>query len=116
MDELAEEDMPVTEREEYMDFNQHTYRRQAFSMYAGEPTDVCLIVEESLVEEMFDKFGMNIKLMPLGDGKYRLAVRVQVSPAFFRWVVGSLGKIRIDGPTQVSEEFARYIEQLKSSY
>ena len=32
-------------------------------MYAGEPTDVYLIVEEPLVEEMFDKFGMNIKLM-----------------------------------------------------
>ena len=85
-------------------------------MYAGEPTDVYLIVEEPLVEEMFDKFGMNIKLIPLGDGKYRLAVFVQVSLAFFRWVAGSLGKIRIDGPTQVSEEFARFIEQLKSSY
>ena len=116
MDELAEEDMPIAEREEYRDFNQHTYRRQAFSMYAGEPTDVCLIVEEPLVEEMFDKFGMNIKLMPYGDGKYRLVVRVQMSPAFFRWVAGSLGKIRVDGPTQVLEEFARYIEQLKSSY
>ena len=116
MDDLAEEDMPITEREEYKDFNQHTYRRQAFSMYAGEPTDVCLTVEESLVEEMFDKFGLNIKLMPLGDGKYRLTVRIQVSPAFFRWVAGSLGKIRIDGPTQVSDEFTRYIEQLKSSY
>ncbi len=116
MDDLAEEDMPITEREEYKDFNQHTYRRQAFSMYAGEPTDVCLTVEESLVEEMFDKFGLNIKLMPLGDGKYRLTVRIQVSPAFFRWVAGSLGKIRIDGPTQVSDEYTRYIEQLKSSY
>ncbi len=111
MDELAEEDTPITEREKSRDFNQHIYRRQSFSMYAGEPTDVYLIVEE-----MFDKFGMNIKLMPLGDGKYRLVVRVQVSPAFFRWVAGSLGKIRIDGPTQVSEEFARFIEQLKSSY
>lgn len=116
MDELCEEDMSVTERDEYKDFNQHTYRRQAFSMYAGEQTDVCLTVEESLVEEMFDKFGLNIKLMPLGEGKYRLTVRVQVSPAFFRWVAGSLGKIRIDGPTQVLEEFTRYIEQLKSSY
>lgn len=116
MDELAEEDAPITEREKSRDFNQHTYRRQSFSMYAGEPTDVCLTVEEPLVEEMFDKFGMNIKLIPLGDGKYRLAVCVQVSLAFFRWVSGSLGKIRIDGPTQVSEEFARFIEQLKSSY
>lgn len=116
MDELAEEDTPITEREKSRDFNQHTYRRQSFSMYAGEPTDACLTVEEPLVEEMFDKFGMNIKLIPLGDGKYRLAVCVQVSLAFFRWVAGSLGKIRIDGPTQVSEEFARFIEQLKSSY
>lgn len=116
MDELIEEGMPIAERDEYKDFNQHTYRRQAFSMYAGESKDVYLIVEEPLVEEMFDKFGMNIKLMPLGEGKYRLAIRVQVSPAFFRWVAGSLGKIRIDGPTQVSEEFVRYIEQLKSSY
>ena len=116
MDELAEEDTPITEREKSRDFNQHIYRRQSFSMYAGEPTDVYLIVEEPLVEEMFDKFGMNIKLIPLGDGKYRLAVCVQVSPAFFRWVAGSLGKIRIDGPTQVSEKFARFIEQLKSSY
>ena len=117
MDDLVEEDTHITEREGSRDFNQHIYRRQAFSMYAGEPTDVYLIVEEPLVEEMFDKFGMNIKLIPLGDGgKYRLAVFVQVSLAFFRWAAGSLGKIRIDGPTQVSEEFARFIEQLKSSY
>lgn len=98
MDELAEEDTPITEREKSWNFNQHIYRRQSFSMYAGEPTDVYLIVEEPLVEEMFDKFGMNIKLIPLGDGKYRLAVCVQVSLAFFRWVAGSLGKIRIRRP------------------
>lgn len=65
---------------------------------------------------MFDKFGMNIKLMSLGDGMYRLAACVQVSLAFFRWVADLLGKIRMDGPTQISEEFTRYIEQLKSSY
>ena len=45
MDELAEEDTPITEREKSQDFNQHIYRRQSFSMYAGEPTDVYLIVE-----------------------------------------------------------------------
>ena len=116
MDDLAEEDTPITEREGSRDFNQHAYRRQSFSMYTGEPMEVYLIVDESLVEEMFDKFGMNIKLMPLGEGKYRLAVRVQVSLAFFRWVAGSLGKIHIDGPTQVSGDFHRFIEQLKNSY
>lgn len=32
MDELAEEDTPITEREKSRDFNQHIYRRQSFSI------------------------------------------------------------------------------------
>lgn len=61
MDEVQAEQERRSEREEYVNFNPHTYRRQSFSMYAGDLTDVELSVAEPLIDEIFDTNDYNFK-------------------------------------------------------
>ena len=106
----------IDQRADFENFNINTYRRQAFSMYNGELTEVQLTVHEDLIEEIFDKFGEKTKLYPQGEEYYTTVVSVQVSPAFFRWVIGSIGKIKIYSPRQIKEQFDAYVDKVKESY
>lgn len=106
----------IDQRADFENFNINTYRRQAFSMYNGVLTEVQLIVHEDLIEEIFDKFGEKTKLYPQGEEYYTTVVSVQVSPAFFRWVIGSIGKIKIYSPRQIKEQFDAYVDKVKESY
>lgn len=85
-------------------------------MYNGELTEVQLTVHEDLIEEIFDKFGEKTKLCPQGEEYYTTVVSVQVSPAFFRWVIGSIGKIKIYSPRQIKERFDAYVDKVKENY
>ena len=113
----------IDQRADFENFNINTYRRQAFSMYNGELTEVQLTVHEDLIEEIFDKFGEKTKLCPQGEeyyttvvSVYTTVVSVQVSPAFFRWVIGSIGKIKIYSPRQIKEQFDAYVDKVKENY
>lgn len=106
----------IDQRADFENFNINTYRRQAFSMYNGELTEVQLTVHEDLIEEIFDKFGEKTKLCPQGEEYYTTVVSVQVSPAFFRWVIGSIGKIKIYSPRQIKEQFDAYVDKVKENY
>lgn len=106
----------IDQRADFENFNINAYRRQAFSMYNGVLTEVQLTVHEDLIEEIFDKFGEKTKLYPQGEEYYTTVVSVQVSPAFFRWVIGSIGKIKIYSPRQIKEQFDAYVDKVKESY
>ena len=99
--DLRIEPESIDQRADFENFNINAYRRQAFSMYNGVLTEVQLTVHEDLIEEIFDKFGEKTKLYPQGEEYYTTVVSVQVSPAFFRWVIGSIGKIKIYSPRQI---------------
>lgn len=111
-----EEDKKITEYNEIKPFDINAYRKQVFSMFCGELTKVQLTLQKDLIEEIFDRFGLETEILPVMDGWYKANVNVQVSPTFFRWVVGSLGKIKIDSPKEVKEEFQAFVQQIKENY
>lgn len=116
MDELKTEEEHITVRREYEGFNPHIYRRQSFGMYVGKLTKAELEIDAKLADEVFDKFGTGINLTPSGEGKYSFTAEVQVSPAFFRWIVGSLGGIRLKAPEEAVCMFGEFVNKIKSNY
>ncbi len=116
MDGLKIEEENIVERSEYKEFNPHTYRRQEFSMYVGALTEAEFVIDPSLSEEVFDKFGTGVTLHPDEEGNLHFRAKVQISPAFFRWIIGSLGKIRLQAPEEAVEKFREFVAKIKAEY
>ena len=119
LDKMA--DVTITDRErlphaEYELFNTEDYRKQAFSMFNGELKKVTLYFNSSLLSETFDRFGDNIKIVKLSEETYSTQVSVQVSKTFFAWIVGTQGKVKIQSPQSVIDEFNAFVSKIKEEY
>ena len=77
-----------------------------------EPVEVTLLCENKVMKSVVDKFGMGISTRSVGKDKFRVKVKVCTGPTFYRWVFGSDGTIRIEGPEEVKGE---YRERLKKA-
>lgn len=98
--------------EEYQNFNVHTYKHQAFSMYGGELRDIMLSVDNSCIDAILDRFGEHTPLMSIDDTTFRVRVKVQVSPTFFAWCLNSCNKIRIIAPKDIVLAMNDYIKSV----
>lgn len=85
-------------------------------MYVGALTEAEFVIDPSLSEEVFDKFGTGVTLHPDEEGNLHFRAKVQISPAFFRWIIGSLGKIRLQAPEEAVEKFREFIAKIKAEY
>ena len=64
LDKMDDVKVDETEREphpEYEKFNTDEYRKQVFSMFGGELCNVTLLFEPSILSDMFDRFGDDIR-------------------------------------------------------
>ena len=116
MDDVQVENEPRLEKAEFADFNIDTYRKQIFSMFGGELQKVEIHFDKELLGDIYDRFGIDVKISKIDDTLFSTKVNVQVSRTFFIWVVGTLGKVKITAPISVINEFNAFIEQIKGSY
>lgn len=119
IDKMEDVKIEESEREyhkEYELFNTEEYRKQVFSMFGGELQKVTLLFEPSILSDMYDRFGDDIRIIKVNDTTYSVNVNVQVSKTFFTWIVGTQGKVKIKGPQRVLEQFSEFILKIKESY
>lgn len=87
------------------------YKASIFRMYGGESEKVTLEFDGSVIESIYDKFGLQTNIRPSGE-RFTAKVDVQVSPTFFGWVFQFVGKMRILEPLSVKE---KYLERLQNA-
>ena len=66
-----------------------------------EAVGVTLLCDNCCMNFVVDKFGKKVKTCSVGEEKFRITVKVCVSPTFHRWVFGTEGKIVIEGPVEI---------------
>ena len=88
------------------------YTEQVFKMYSGQPEDVVLEFQDSLIGVVFDKFGEDTKMMRCGPDKCVATVKVQISPVFWGWLTQFAGQMRVISPEFVREEYKQHIAML----
>ena len=89
-------------------FNLSDYSQEVFRMYDTEkPMEVSLLCDNSLMKHLIDHFGMNVETEIVDDGQFRAKVLVCTSPTFYRWVFGWCGRMKIESPVSVLEEYRR---------
>ena len=88
------------------DLNLTEYSREVFQMYdTDEPAEVSLLCENSLMKHLIDQFSLEVTTEMVDENHFRAKVLVCTSPTFYRWVFGWCGKMKIESPDSVLEEY-----------
>lgn len=100
---LEEPAVPMPEH-----LNLADYSREVFRMYDTEkPLEVTLLCDNSLMKHLIDQFGLDVRTEIVDSKHFRARVLVCTSPTFYRWVFGWCGKMKIESPAAVWEEYHR---------
>jgi len=97
----------------FSNINKSTYSNKMFNMYEGEDVSVDFICENSSIGIMIDRFGMDIPVVKVDEDHFKTVVKVSASNAFYGWVIGLGGKIKIAGPESVRIKFNELIDKFK---
>lgn len=96
----------------YKDFSPAVYAGKNFQMFGGRETVVVLECDESMAGVMIDRFGKEVKMRRLPNGKLSVRAEVVVSEPFFGWIAGLNGKVKIISPDDVAEQIKAYLTNL----
>ncbi len=94
-------------------FKPDSYSRQHFGMFSGTEEMVTLYFNKSSVGIIIDRFGKEIFMADRDENHSAAHVKVNVSDTFFGWIAGSRGKIRIEGPEYVRQQFIGFIDEIR---
>lgn len=75
--------------------NLKEYTKQAFRMFSGEPEEVTLQFDRSILGQIYDQFGEETEVKALSDDLLEATVQVQISPTFRGWLAQFEEKISI---------------------
>lgn len=94
----------------FKNFDMTTYALENFSMFGGEIKRVHIEFPNEKVGIFIDRFGKDISIRPVEDGRSKIAVDVAISLQFFGWIF-SLGKdVAITGPEAVVEMYKKELQ------
>ena len=105
MDGVTVAEDPISEKAVQLRQEMAQYTEQVFKMYGGQPEDVVLEFEDTLVGVVFDKFGENTPMIRVGEKKCVATVKVRVSPTFWGWLFQFAGEMRVLSPQWVIDGY-----------
>lgn len=88
-----------------------TYTSKTIKMYGGKETEVTLEFTESLIDVVFDQFGLDTKIERLGDNRYTATIKVQISNTFWGWFFQFPDEMRIISPETVSAQCQEWAQK-----
>lgn len=103
-------------RKAFEKFDIAGYAKRVFSMFGGRETKVRLLVDNSLIGVIVDRFGYDIFITKETDNTFCVTVDVMLSPQFYAWVFGLGNKVKILAPRRAVDEFKFSLDEIKKSY
>lgn len=91
------------------------YARKQFGMFAGERKTVRLWAPLHFAGVMIDRFGTEVAMRPQ-EGGILVRAEVEISPQFFGWLTGLGNRVTLEGPTEVRDEYKRYLTDIMENY
>jgi predicted DNA-binding transcriptional regulator YafY len=116
MTDVRVEGIKITKAECADNFSLSEYRKQAFSMFAGEQSKVQIQFDKSLTDVIIDKFGDDVSIRCVGEVARLVSVSVILSPVFFGWCSSFGNKLRLVAPAEVKKQYADYIKWIAKDY
>ena len=116
MENVSMEKASITENDVYLNFDVKGLKKEMFGMFVGSAEEVSFVADESIVDGLFDKFGDDLKLNDLGDGKVGFKTTAQISPTFIYWVLGFGDKLKVTAPQKVVKKLKEHLKKTLESY
>lgn len=98
------------------DWTAEGYARKHFGMFAGTPCRLRLRCEDRMAGVIIDRFGLEVPLIPDGEGYFTVSVDLVVSPPLWGWLFGLGPGVEVLGPAWAAEDFAARLEQAAALY
>ena len=92
--------------------NKAKYTQQHFRMYGGEIQTVTLLCDNEMSNAIVDRFGHNVKMMPVDEGHFEVSVETAVSDQLLGWVIARGGGVKITGPEDVVSGLRELVERV----
>lgn len=81
------------------------YSAVPFSVGSSSHAEVEMQVDNSLMGEIIDRFGHDITTYACDQQSFRVITTVGLGPAFYSWVFGLQGKVKLREPDSVCREY-----------
>ncbi len=99
------------------DYHAEDYTRNAvFGMFGGRVTRITLEAENRMAGILIDRFGKELRMVPIDDEHFEAGVDVALSPQFFGWLFGLGAGIRLTGPAPAVSAFREHLRQMSEYY
>lgn len=85
---------------------------QVFRMYSGPVRKVTLEFENSIIGNVFDKFGTDVKIERVDEKYCRITEEIQISPPFFGWLFQFSKKMHIISPDDLIHEYKKLCDDV----
>lgn len=83
------------------------YRMSAFGMWDDEDVEVTFLVDNTYVEDIYEKFGDKINVSPYDKDHFTFKERVNLSDTFYGWCAAYGTHIKILSPQSVKDTLAK---------
>jgi predicted DNA-binding transcriptional regulator YafY len=108
--------IPRAGKAEFEQMDVASFSKKTFGMFAGEERTVRLLCDNSMIGVVVDRFGQGVALRTYDEAHVIARADVQVSTQFFGWLAGLGGKIKIESPEDVAEEYQAHLRKILSRY
>ena len=96
--------------------NTADYIKSTFGMYHGKETEVKMLFQKDMMDVVIDKFGEDVKVEKVDDGRFRVIAKVAVSPQFFGWIFGLGENAMIEYPLAVAKQMKDMLKERHKAY
>ncbi len=108
---------PFSEVSEYQDvFDSADYEQKLFNMFSGTEQRVTMRCANSILEEIFDRFGDSTAIVSRNADNFTVTADVITGEGFISWVMQYGGRIEILAPQELRESVFRRVQDLYYIY
>ena len=104
----------VSEYKNYFDVAD--YSSKSFNMYSGDTQRLVISCDNSILEEIIDRFGDEGIRADKDEKRFILSSRCVVSEGLASWIMQFGNKIKVLEPTKLREDIIKKAEEIASVY
>lgn len=97
-------------------FDPASYQNKLFNMFGGKEEDIRIAFDESMAGVVLDRFGREIVLHRLEEGRFFIDIRAFASPQLLGWLFAFGGRAQILKPENLIGQFLQLAEECFSQY
>lgn len=103
-------------KESFKKLDMADYAKKSFGMFGGKEQNVKLLEENSLAGVIIDRFGKDVRMIPLDEKHFTVSVKVYASRQFLGWIFSLGENVKIIGPPEIVEQMKYETERLMRQY